>query len=254
MSKTGVKMKVNEREQQIIHLLGERSFISVQELAERLYTSPSSIRRDLTRLESLGVVRRSYGGAVAIGGTTTSMPLVVRSEINKAAKRQIAKRASILLHDGISVILDESTTAAAMVEQLAELRDVTLFTNSMETASAAVERRLNTYLLGGALPANSATVTVGAFTLEMLRLVHADLCFFSVAALTEEGEAFDSTEQHAMVKREMLRRASTRVLLCDSSKHGRTSLYRVCSLDEVNYLASDQPLPPDFPIGKVKLL
>ncbi len=247
-------MKTNEREAQIISLLREQSFLSVQELAAKLYVSPSSIRRDLTRLESLGSVKRNYGGVVAAGGNPTAPPIAIRSEVNKAAKRTIAKKASALLRDGLSVLLDDSTTAAAMVEFLAEHREVTLFTNNIETALDATARGLRTYLLGGALPTDSATVTVGGFALDMLRSIHVDLCFFSASALSDAGDLFDSTEAHNLLRREMIRRADTRVLLCDSSKFLRSSLYRSVHVDDIDYICTDAPLPAQITVKKAKIL
>ena len=181
-------------------------------------------------------------------------PIAMRSEINKAAKRAIAKKASILLRDDMSVLLDDSTTAAAMIEHLAERRGISLFTNNVETALAATERGITTYLLGGALPSDSATVTVGKFALDMLRSIHADICFFSASALSEQGELFDSTESHNMLRREMLARSTVRVFLCDGSKFLRTSLYRSASLEEVEYICTDVALPPQIPVGRAKVL
>ncbi len=247
-------MKTNEREEQIISLLREQSFISVQELAARLYVSPSSIRRDLSRLESLGIVKRNYGGVVAAGGNPTAPPVAMRSEVNKAAKRAIAKKASLLLRDDCSVLLDDSTTAAAMVEFIAQRSGITLFTNNIETALCATERGIRTYLLGGALPRDSATVTVGKFALDMLDTLHTDLCFFSTSALSAKGELFDSTEAHNLLRRRMLARASTRVLLCDGSKFARTSLYRSACLSDLDYICTDTPLPEEIPTGKAIIL
>ena len=247
-------MKTNEREQQIIALLRERGFISVQELSALLFTSPSSIRRSLNRLEALGVVRRNYGGVVAAGGTPTSPPIAMRSEINRTAKRAIAKKASVLLTDNMSILLDDSTTAAEMIEFLAPFKGISLFTNNVETAFAATEQGICTYLLGGALPADSATVTVGRFALDMLRSIQVDLCFFSTSALSATGDLYDSTEAHNLLRREMLTRAKKTVLLCDSSKFLRTSLYLCTNIGNVDYVCTDRPLPCDVPVGRATVL
>ena len=247
-------MRTNEREEQIIALLREQSFISVQELAARLFVSPSSIRRDLTRLEAKGVVRRNYGGVVAAGGNPTAPPIAIRSEVHKAAKRAIAKKASLLLHNDLSILLDDSTTTAALPEFIAPYQNISLFTNNIETALSATEYGIRSYLLGGALPSDSATVTTGKFALEMLRSIHVDICFFSTSALSLKGELFDSTEKHNLLRREMLERASLRVCLCDSSKFGRTSLYLSTRLCDIDYLCTDAPLPAEIPLGKAKLL
>lgn len=247
-------MKTNERERQIIELLSERSFISVKELSELLYTSPSSIRRDLTHLEAVGIVRRNYGGAVAVANNAGSAPVSIRSEVNRTAKRAMAKKASVLLRDGMSVLLDDSTSAAAMIEFIAEHKNISVFTNNIDTASASTEKGIMTYLLGGALPANSASVTVGRFALDMLRSIRADICFFSASALSNDGEIFDSTEAHDILRREMLSRADARVFLCDGSKFGRTSIYRVAHASEIDFIVSDDKIPDIIPVGKAQIL
>ena len=46
-------MGMTERQQEILHIIEEGTYVSVNELAKRTFTSPSSIRRDLTRLAHL---------------------------------------------------------------------------------------------------------------------------------------------------------------------------------------------------------
>src|SRR5947208_15959500 len=50
----------------ILKLLLERGSVSVEELITLLGASAPSIRRDLTRLESKGLVRRTHGGATLV--------------------------------------------------------------------------------------------------------------------------------------------------------------------------------------------
>ena len=56
-------MGTSKRQNEILRLIEEKSYVSVNELSSLTFTSPSSIRRDLTHLENLGLVNRSYGGA-----------------------------------------------------------------------------------------------------------------------------------------------------------------------------------------------
>ena len=55
-------MSISSRQQEILNLLNERVFISVNELSSITFSSPSSIRRDLTKLQNMGLVKRSHGG------------------------------------------------------------------------------------------------------------------------------------------------------------------------------------------------
>ncbi len=89
-------MKTNEREAEIMNILKERKFISVQALSDELYTSPSSIRRSLTRLEAGGLVKRSYGGVLLCDDGRTAACPDVRLEKQKDEKKRIAKKAAAL--------------------------------------------------------------------------------------------------------------------------------------------------------------
>ena len=52
-----------QRESEILRLLKQRGYATVAYLSRNIHTSPSSIRRDLTHLESQGLVKRDHGGA-----------------------------------------------------------------------------------------------------------------------------------------------------------------------------------------------
>ena len=56
-------MHLAERERVILECLGERGFVTLQELGGRIEASFATIRRDLTRLTEAGVVTRVHGGA-----------------------------------------------------------------------------------------------------------------------------------------------------------------------------------------------
>jgi len=55
-------MSITNRQEQILNILNERTFITVNELSQLTFTSPSSIRRDLTYLQNNGLAQRTHGG------------------------------------------------------------------------------------------------------------------------------------------------------------------------------------------------
>ena len=131
-------MSISKRQQQILDLLNENEFLSVERLSHMTYTSPSSIRRDLTKLQNMSLIRRTHGGASIFRELNQAVPLNSRMEKNITEKRKIAKNASVLLHDGMTIMLDGSSTAGFMVPHIAKFNDIILFTNNMQTAINAV--------------------------------------------------------------------------------------------------------------------
>src|SRR6476619_5164211 len=63
---TIMSTKTEERAERIMKLLLRNGDISVEELVATVGTSAPSIRRDLTRLEKRGLIRRTHGGATLV--------------------------------------------------------------------------------------------------------------------------------------------------------------------------------------------
>ena len=59
MKEGGAEMLTEERFAEILRMLGEEKSVTVQELTERLATSESTIRRDLTALAEKGITGES---------------------------------------------------------------------------------------------------------------------------------------------------------------------------------------------------
>ena len=57
-------MYAEERQQAMAQLVAERGRLSVNVLAERYDVTTETVRRDLSALERMGLVRRVHGGAV----------------------------------------------------------------------------------------------------------------------------------------------------------------------------------------------
>ena len=225
-------MKTSEREQKILEILRDRQFASVRFLAANLYTSSSSIRRSLTRMQSKGLVRRNYGGVILCDNDKKAALPDVRMEQHKEQKKAIAAKAADLLLPGMTVFLDASTTCAYMVEHIAKVPDITVFTNDLRTAAELAQLSVDTYCIGGHCLSNTSS-TVGGYAETMIRDISADIFFFSSQALSGDGIISDSSAEETAIRKAMFANSQKRVFLCDSSKFGKTSIHRLCSLDDI---------------------
>lgn len=232
-------MSVSERQNQILKIIGENSYITVDELSRMMYVSPSSIRRDLTHLQNLGFVKRSHGGVSQPEATGNVAGFYSRATKNIKEKRLIAQKASELLRDGQSILLDSSTTASFMIPYIAKLESPTVFTNNLETALSAIKEGICTHCIGG-YSANGSAALGGALTYKALSDIHVDILFFSSQALDDNGVISDATEVENYVRSLMLTSADCTVLLCDGDKFGARSTYTLTSLDSVDFAVFDR--------------
>ena len=233
-------MSISARQDQILKIVGEETFVTVKDLASLTYTSPSSIRRDLARLQNMGLVKRSHGGVSLpeTGGSVAGYYKRATKSIKE--KRAIAKKAAALLRDGQNILLDSSTTAGFLLPYIAELHSATVFTNNLETAISAIKLGICTHCLGGCAVNGSVALT-GAETYRALSGIHADILFCSSQSLSRDGVISDSTEEENYARLLMMAQAETTVFLCDSTKFDDRSLYTLDSIDSMDYAVFDRP-------------
>ncbi len=229
-----------EREDEIMALLSETEYATVEALAQRINISASSIRRDLKNLESRGLVERSYGGVRLVNSAGRCIPFEQRAHQNCGQKKQMGRIAAGLLHPGDTVFLDASSSAYFAAEFLPAVEGITVITNSIDAAAVLSAYSIKVYCTGGALSEGNRAALVGDSTREFLSRIHADAVIFSVDGVDPGGELWDYAEEESAVRRMMMQNAKTKILLCDSSKWGKPSTFYQGRMEDVSYLICDR--------------
>lgn len=229
----------NEREKEIMKLLEQNSYATVEYLADKIHISPSSIRRDLKRLELQGAIVRSYGGAELKESVNKKIPFYLRSHQNTHEKSRVACTAASLVKAGDVLFADSSTSTYFMLEYLKNIKDITIITNSLAVMNACSEYNINAFMTGGKLSGENRSCLVGNGAENMINAFHADFFFFSVQSLTRGGVLYDCFESEIAVRKLMMKNSEKKVFLCDHSKINRFSAYRLCDTEDVDYVVSD---------------
>ena len=128
-------MYAAERHEAILERARAQGRVEVGALAEELGVTVETVRRDLTALERLGVVRRVHGGALPVERLTLEPALAARESHQSEQKLRIAERAVLEIPDGGSILLDSGTTTGAIARLLPRDKRFTVVTNSVAVAS-----------------------------------------------------------------------------------------------------------------------
>lgn len=232
-------MFYSERQEELLALLKKEKSMRVSSIAAKLFTSESTVRRDLTVLEKEGLVRRTFGGAVICETERTDEPLVIRNTKNTKAKSEIAHRAAELVRDGMLIFLDSSTTAAHLVPHLARFHDLTVITNSPATSIALGECGIRNYCTGGEFSSISVSY-IGGYAAEFIRSFNADIAFISCRGFSDEGLLTESNVEFVHIKKQMMKNANRCVFLCDSSKFGRIYSHRLADKSDFDDVITDK--------------
>lgn len=230
-----------EREQEILSILKTTNgFVTVRQLCESLFASESSIRRDLKALETRGLVKRSYGGAVLESNYSNIVTFNHRTRQNISAKREIAQKAAGLIKDGDIVFLDQSSTAFYLAGELIDRSSLTVVTNNIEITMLLANSKIRLISSGGFLSNENRNCLIGGDAQRTFENVFADIMFFSVKAISDDGLVTDCSREEIVVRNAMLKNAQKKVLLCDSSKFDKRAPFKQCELGDVDYLISEE--------------
>lgn len=231
-----------ERKKDILALLQQQGFTATQDLARALGVSVTTVYRYLNELEESGLIRKEYGGVslrpAASGGIEFDYRW--RRQEHPLEKQAIAQRAAALVESGDTVTVDSSTTGIALAQALAlaPLQDVTLITNSARIVLVLQHKpEYRLICTGGTYLARHDTL-VGSPAEDFLAGITANKCFISAYGVTPQAVT-DSDPADVRVKRLMLARSRTKVLLADHSKFGRTTTFTVVAPADIDLVVTD---------------
>lgn len=230
---------MKDRQQQILDLLNQNGFVSVDYLCKTLFSSGATIRRDLAALDSLQKLKRVRGGAVGFNGISSDSPFFFRNNSNVEEKKYIASLASNLVLDSMTLFIDSSSTATYLANELIRFHNLSIITNSIEIVYTLSTRSDAKIYASGGQVRNNVTM-FGAAAQNMLKDRYADVFFFSCSGLSVDHGTSESNEDSAEIKRIMFSNSSKRILLCDHTKFQVTFSYKCFSLDNIDVLVTDQ--------------
>ena len=233
-----------ERQQKIVDYLTMTPIAKVSELAKHLYTSEASIRRDIAVLEAEGIVTKVYGGVILSQYQNEVQPAEIRKSSNSEAKNQIARKAAELIHDGDTIIFDNSSTVSGLCKYIKKSKNLKIITNNLHICNELRDTDINVYCTGGEY-FKKRDCFLGPYAEDFLRSIHADALFFSCKGLSETGSLSDVSESEIAMRKLMMKQAKKTYFLCDSSKLGTTYTFKLCDANEITEIICDKELP-DF--------
>lgn len=236
-------MFTEERKNKILEILAQKKNCTLAELCEKLYSSRSTIRRDVMELEEEGLIRRFYGGVSLLKKSSLEDPSYLRIHANYAKKVAIAKRASQFLKDDMVIFMDSSSTVYHLLGHLKVHKNLKVITNNLQLALELKNTSsIKTFITPGEVKHNSTSI-IGEATTNFIRNFYADICFVSCKAFNEYG-IFEGDISQTYSKLVMLEHSKEKILLCDSTKSQENGFYKLADYDMFHYLVTDNTPPP----------
>ncbi|WP_370325841.1 DeoR/GlpR family DNA-binding transcription regulator [Euzebya sp.] len=235
-------MYAEERQRLIADRARRDGRVEVTQLAEELDVTPETIRRDLTRLERLGQLKRVHGGAIPLERLSFEPDVEDRGAVMTAEKERIAKRAVAELPDSGSILLDAGTTTARLAANLPSDRELTVVTNALDIAVGLASRPNLTVLVIGGRVRGRTLAAVDSWAAGILRDLFVDVAFMATNGVSLEHGLTTPDPTEAATKRAMIASARRSVLLADHTKVGNDHLVRFGDLGDIDTFITDTGL------------
>ncbi len=246
-------MSFKDREKIILEYLSQNREATIEELCAKLFVSGPTIRRDLKVLADDGKIIRTHGGAFLNNLPWESTPQELREKEYVTEKDIIVKKCLELIKDGDTVMIDASSTGLQLIKLLNDKNSIIVITNSTKASFISAKTGVKIFVSGGETSKTSFGY-IGSFAEEFIRKFNADICFFSVSALTYDGKLTDNSISENQISKAMMKCSKKSVLMLNSQKIGAIQRNTLCTLNDVDLVVSEREISDKFPQYKEKFI
>jgi DeoR family transcriptional regulator of aga operon len=238
--------RTDKRANQILHAVLRNGTTSVDELVKLTGASPASVRRDLTRLEERGLVRRTHGGA-KLAGQAQYQPFRFDSSFQEREsrfseeKRRIGIAAAELILERETIGLTAGTTTTQVARCIRHRSGIQVVTNAVNIGmELSNQPRLNVTLVGGTMRWAGAFSLTGPLALEGVSGIFMDKVFIGGTGIDPVHGATAIEADEAAVFRAFVRQSKQTIIVADSSKIGMVSPALICPSQQIHKVITDQ--------------
>ncbi len=235
-------MLKEERQQYVLNELYKNGKVVVNDLSVQFKISRDTIRRDLSELETQGVLKRVFGGAIPYKLPVPDID--VRNHVQKSEKYIIAKKALGFIKKDSMIAIDGGSTNLILASLLPLSISLRVVTNSFPVANELRKRpKVEVIFIGGRCDKGSQT-TIGDMAIMQLQNFHFDQCYIGVYAMdSKNGASIPSPyEAEAGVKQRLIGCSEEVIVMCTVDKLEKKANYRICSVDEISKIVCENPV------------
>ena len=240
-----MSVRQKNRTDRILKLLLRKGSVTVEELITSLNTSAPSIRRDLTRLEAEGLIRRTHGGAALVQELLYEpfrydAAFQTRQHQFVREKRHIGVAAAELINENETIGLTAGTTTTWLARSLRHRSNITVVTNAVNIGMELCNMPgLNVHLTGGCVRWPWSFSLIGPAAINFMGDIFLDKLFLSVSGIDPQHGTTTNQSDEALSFRAMVKQAKQVVVVADSSKLGIVTPSLICPITDVDVLVTD---------------
>ncbi len=235
-------MSSKERREKILQLLTTNKEIKISNLAQLFDISEVSIRRDLIKLESEDLLKRTRKGAIATARVIQEQSFKEKVNKHLTEKKRIAALAVEMIQEGDRIFLDSGTTTLQIAQMIENPLDLTVVTTSLPVAEELgiySGSGINLTLTGGTYNSTYQSL-VGPLTVKNLSQFHVSKAFMGIDGLSLSKGLTTISALEAEVSQAILQVTEEIIIVADHSKIGRIGFVHIAPITEIHKVITNK--------------
>jgi len=230
---------ITDRHQLILKKLQEDGRVTIQQLSDQMDVSGVTIRKDLRLLEDKSLIFLTRGGASVNNPYTIERGINEKELIKSEEKKKIARAALSFINQNDSIIIGSGTTVFELARCLHPAKRLTVITPALKVALELCNRpNVEVLQLGGMIRPNSSSVA-GFLAENVLEGISCGILFLGVDGIDLDFGLSITNLAETSLDQKMMDAAQKIVIMADSTKFGQRGLGRICSIDQIQYIITD---------------
>ena len=234
---------MNQRQQEILTLVQQQGFVSIETLALDFHVTPQTIRRDINALCDQQLLTRHHGGA-SLSSNVENVDYTTRQIMNLKEKQSIAKMVASHIPDRSSIIINIGTTTEEVAKALLNHTGLRIITNNLNVA--AILRNNPSFeiiIAGGVVRQRDGGIT-GEATIDFIRQFKVNFGIIGISGIDPDGTLLDFDYHEVRVAQAIIENSRQIFLAADHTKFDRNAMVRLGSIEQIDALFTDR-YPPD---------
>jgi len=236
-------MAQNSRQQQILDLVRQRGFMSIEALADHFSVTPQTIRRDINQLSDRELLQRYHGGA-GLPSSVENIAYQTRQVQELEGKRRIAHLVARHIPNDASLFINIGTTTEEVARALLSHRGLRIITNNLHVASILSQNPGFEVIVAGGVVRSRDRGIVGETTIDFLGQFKADFGIIGISGIDADGSLLDFDHREVRASKCIIANSSQVFLVSDHSKFGRNPMVRLGNLRDLDAFFTDRLPPP----------
>ncbi len=240
-------MQENERQLSILSNIKKNIGVSVTDLSKKFKVTSNTIRRDLKILEEKNIIKRIHGGAVMSDLASYDLPFEKREIDYEEEKEAIGRAASQMIEEGDKIILDAGTTCLALARHIKNMKNITVLTNSIATATILEDNPDIVVILSGGMLKGITRSLFGPPAEEFFEVLNADKLFLASGSISLIDNTLYNPNIHEIsIKKKMIEAVNEVILLADHHKFTNRALYPFANMSVLDRIVTDEKITKEM--------